>query len=738
VKVAVIYNKSEIKDSDVINVFGMRTMEWYSKDIVEQVASSLEQGGHNVRIIEGNMHVIDELENFMPRVVRGEIPGMVFNMAYGIQGQSRYTHIPSMLEMLGVPYIGSGPAAHAIALDKVMSKIVFQSRDLPTPVFQMYSNPDEEITGVDYPVIVKPRMEAVSFGIRLVDNEKDLREAISTVTREFQQQALVEKFIPGREFAVSLLGNEPTLGILPIVEIDLDGDPNSLQTTQNKRQIPFRKICPAQIPQEIAEELSTYARGAFNALGLYDFARVDFRMDPENRIQILEINSMASLNKSGSFVKAAEANGWSFAELINRILDSASVRYFGSSCLREQNGQENAKRGADLLHIRIRRYLRSHLPTIIESIQHMVSINSYVHDVEGVNALGEWVSNRIEQLGFQRQVYPQMDMGDMLYFKNHDEGQNDVLLLGHLDPPLDYTNHVPFSEDHGKILGSGVTESKSGLAIIIAGLQALRFTRVLRTMKCGILLTSDHTLSGQFSREILFDIAGNSRHVIGTEHGELGGGVVTSCSGMLQYQVEVTNTKDGRTKKTANVIEHLSQKNLAWLKLSSPQKGIRVKIDNLTAQMNPGNASDHAIVFLSVCYSDKSQSDRMDDQIRKIAEKGSGRGLQVRIRAGERRFPMVSTGINHKFFEKVKKLAKLLEVRIEPTHRDTFSSICHVPDGVPVLGGFGPLGSGSGSSQEFIMRDSLIDRAALLALVTYDCCRSENSVPAKSSRSRKA
>ncbi len=724
-KVAVIYNKPEIKDSDVINVFGMRTMEWYSREIVELVATSLEQGGHNVRTIEGNMHVIDELENFMPKVVRGESPGMVFNMAYGIQGQSRYTHIPSMLEMLGIPYIGSGPAAHAIALDKVMSKIVFQNHDLPTPAFRMFSNAQQKITDIQYPVIVKPRMEAVSFGIRLVDNDKDLREAISTVTREFQQQALVEEFIPGREFGVSLLGNEPTLETLPVVEIDLNGDPNSLQTSQNKKQSPFQKICPADISPEVSEELCGYARGAFNALGLNDFARVDFRMDPEGRIHILEINSMASLNKTGSFVESSRAHGWSFTDLVNRMLDVAAVRYFGKSCLKEIGGHKNTKRRPEFLHVRLRRYLRSHLSTITGYIEHMVSINSYVQNVEGVNTLGDWISNRFQQLGFRRQVYPQVEVGDILYFTNHDEGQNDILLLGHLDTLHDYNAHVPFSEDRGRILGSGVTENKGGLAIIIVGFQALRFARVLKHLKCGVLLTSDDTLGGIFSREIINDIAGNSRHVVGTKYGDLEGGIVTSYSGIQQYQVEITNNKNSKNKKIANVVENISQKNLAWLKISSDQKGIRVKVDTLTAQGTSGSGSDHAVASLSVCYTDKSQSDKIDEQIRKIAEKGSNGGLQVRIRTGERHFPVTCNRKTREFFKRVQKLAQLLEVRVEPEHRDTFSGICHVPEDVPVLGGFGPLGVGNGSLHEYIVRDSLIDRAALLALVIHDCAGRE-------------
>ena len=125
-----MYNKKKIEEQDVINVFGMMTKEHYSPKTVEKVAKSLEKGGHSVKVIEGGMTFIDEMKDFMPKVVAGERPGMVFNMAYGIQGRNRYTHVPAMLEMLGIPYVGSGPEAHAVVQDKVMTKIVLQKNNI--------------------------------------------------------------------------------------------------------------------------------------------------------------------------------------------------------------------------------------------------------------------------------------------------------------------------------------------------------------------------------------------------------------------------------------------------------------------------------------------------------------------------------------------------------------------------------------------------------------------------------
>lgn len=719
-KVAVIYNKQEIKDSDVINVFGMPTKERYKPQTIEMVASALETGGHNVRLIEGNMHVIDELQNFMPRVVRGERPGMVFNMAYGIQGQYRYTHIPAMLEMLGIPYVGSGPAVQAIALDKVMSKIVFLRHSLPTPNFWVFSTPNDSLSGVKYPVIVKPKMEAVSLGLRIVDNDKDLRDAIDFINKEFQQQALVEEFIPGREFAVPLLGNGSNLETLPIVEIDLSGDPNAIQSVDDKMQHPRGKICPAKISAELENELCKLSRGVFTALGVLDFSRVDFRMAQDGKLYILEINSMASLNPTGSFVHSAEVAGMDFTALVNRILDIAAVRYFGKSILHAVPQETISTKKQEPLHVKVRGYIRGHLSTLVDYIEQMVTINSYVHNIEGVNTLSNWISNRFQQLGFQRQIFPQVEVGNIIYFTNHIEERSDILLLGHLDTVYDYQNYVPFYEERGRLYGSGVAESKGGIAVAIAALQALRYARVLKNIRCGVLLTTDDTLGGRFSQKLIAEIGQNSKYVVGLKYGDISGGIVTSCSGTQQFQIEISNIKNNRNKNTPDVIANISQKLNLWQKLSDPNQGISITINNLNAQTNPGRSSDHATVTLTVRFSEKSQSIELEEKIREIAEKGTNGLLQVQVRMGQRRLPVAETKANSKFFERIRKIAEMLEVRIQPIHREISSDICHIPESIPVLGGFGPIGNDPQSPNEYIVRDSLIDRAALLALTIYN------------------
>jgi D-alanine-D-alanine ligase len=303
------------------------------------------------------------------------------------------------------------------------------------------------------------------------------------------------------------------------------------------------------------------------------------------------------------------------------------------------------------------------------------------------------------------------------------DDRNDILLLGHLDTIYDYQNFIPFYEERGKLYGSGVAESKGGIAIAIAALQSLRFARMLKNIRCGILLTTDDALGGKFSKKLVNEIAGNSKFIIGLKYGDISGGIVTSCSGTQQYQIELSNIKNHKSRYIPDVIDSMTQKLNTWHKLSDPEEGILVIINSLNAQTNPGRSSDHATVVLTVRFNKKNQGLALEEQIRNIAEKGTNGQLQVQVRVGQSRFPVAETKTNRKFFEKVQKIAAVLEVRVEPIHRETSSDICHVPENVPMLGGFGPIGNDCQSPGEYIVRDSLIDRAALLALVILSCTK---------------
>jgi len=240
---------------------------------------------------------------------------MVFNLSYGIQGQARYTHVPGILEMVGIPYVGSGPLAHSLALDKVVAKMIFRQNGLPTPDFAVLDSPGFEPPGLDYPLVVKPKNEAVSFGLRIVNNEEELKEAADAIFKTYRQPVLAEQYIGGREINIGLLGNNPP-ETLPPVELVFgpEGPPvytNEDKTRKSGREIGFR--CPAPIEGKTMEAAQDLARRAFNALGCYDFARVDMRLDKGSNLYLLEVNSLPSLGEYGSYPTAAEEPDLIFA-----------------------------------------------------------------------------------------------------------------------------------------------------------------------------------------------------------------------------------------------------------------------------------------------------------------------------------------------------------------------------------------------------------------------------------------
>jgi D-alanine-D-alanine ligase len=326
-KVAVVYNPDA---KGIVNVFGIQNREWYPKETIDKAVRALEKGDHEVELIPGDRFLLSKLKKFLPNLSKRRSNGIVLNMALGIQGKCRYTHVPAILEAAGIPYTGSSPMGHTLALDKVIAKQVFIASGLPTPNHQVFSNTDQKPMALQFPLIVKPRGEAASFGLKVVRDEDELKAAVDSILIDYKQTALVEEFIQGREINVGILGNYPPEP-LPALELKLEKFENGIYSHEVKFAKSIRKkaekICPADLPPETTALIQDLAVQAFEALNIYDFARVDFRLDKYNRPFILEVNSMASLNPSSSFVHGALKAGYNYTRLINRIVEAACRRY---------------------------------------------------------------------------------------------------------------------------------------------------------------------------------------------------------------------------------------------------------------------------------------------------------------------------------------------------------------------------------------------------------------------------
>ncbi|KLK89458.1 hypothetical protein AA309_31315 [Microvirga vignae] len=327
-RVAVVWNHDH---TGVINRFGQPSPEFDDREAVERVVAALQEAGHETLLCEGDKRLLGTLERFMPPDLQARPSGIVFNMAYGIQGECRDAHVPAMLEMAGVPYTGPSPLGQALQLDKVITKRLLREAGVPTPNFRVMRRGTESTGDLRFPLVVKPCQEGNSFGLQLVHEPAQLRQAIEVIVAQYAQDALVEEYIEGREICVALLGNEE-LEVLPLVEQDFGDRETRLMTWEDKEHLVASappKICPAQIESKLATMLRDIAVATFRACESRDYARVDLRIDRSGQPFVLEINSLPALGARASYVLATTTAGYNFSSLVNRILDVAHTRYFG-------------------------------------------------------------------------------------------------------------------------------------------------------------------------------------------------------------------------------------------------------------------------------------------------------------------------------------------------------------------------------------------------------------------------
>lgn len=298
---------------------------------IKSVVAALQESGRETLLCEGDKGLLTKLERFMPPDPQARPSGMVFNKAYGSKGEWRCSQVPTMLEMAGIPYTGPSPLGAALELDKVITKKLIRDEGVPTPNFRVMRRGTESTGDLRFPLVVKPRYEYNSLGLQLVHEPTRLRQAVEEVVTQYAQDALVEEYIEGREISLALLGNEE-LEVLPAVEHDFGDRETRLITWEDKTRMTLaeQKICPAQIGSELATMLRDISIATFRACGGRDYARVDFRIDRSGQPFVLEINFSPSLYHTGSYVRAATAGGYSFSNLVNRILDLAHTRYFGT------------------------------------------------------------------------------------------------------------------------------------------------------------------------------------------------------------------------------------------------------------------------------------------------------------------------------------------------------------------------------------------------------------------------
>jgi D-alanine-D-alanine ligase len=302
--------------------------EYDSPKTIELIATALEAGGHSVVRLGGG-------REFLNNILRESVD-IVFNIAEGWGNyRSREAQVPSVLEMLNIPYTGSDPQCLTICLDKPLTKKIVSTGGVSTPDWRVITDKKEfpkiSWEGFSFPAIIKPAYEGSSKGIRhgsLVQSLEQALEIASGLIERYHQSVMVEEYIDGEEVTVGIIGNLPPkiLGIMRVIPKKGDNFIYSLEVKRDWESLVDYE-CPARLKKSTLDKLKQSSLRAFQILGCRDFARLDFRVSQQGIPYFLEINPLPGLGDYSDLVIMALKQGWKHEALIQAVLGAALERY---------------------------------------------------------------------------------------------------------------------------------------------------------------------------------------------------------------------------------------------------------------------------------------------------------------------------------------------------------------------------------------------------------------------------
>jgi D-alanine-D-alanine ligase len=312
-----------------------------SRETVESLVEAVTKAGHHAVAVEVSGPVREIL-----RELAEHDPDLVFNIAEGWADSARQSFYTSLYARLGLPHTGSGPLVQALAMDKHLTKLAVRERGVLTPGWCFVREPGQpDLSGLRYPVVVKPNAEGTSRGITQRSVARTESEALvrtAELLAQYPDGVLVEEFIAGRELTVPYLAavDNEFEGVLHPIEIVLRprgaGEHNILDYSfKNYQRMPLNMPAPrvefqvpARLPEEVEREVRRAALAAVRTLGCQDIARVDFRLGEDAQPYLLEVNTLPGLDPGLSIHRAAALAGLaSQYGVVHAVLDSAIARH---------------------------------------------------------------------------------------------------------------------------------------------------------------------------------------------------------------------------------------------------------------------------------------------------------------------------------------------------------------------------------------------------------------------------
>jgi D-alanine-D-alanine ligase len=261
-----------------------------------------------------NAVTIDVARDAASRIVEEKIE-LAFIALHGRYGEDGC--IQGLLELMGIPYTGSSVLASAIAMNKVVTKKILLYHGIPTPIFNMFRSEDPlTLRALKMPLIVKPISQGSTIGVEIVRGRGELTSAVNEAFR-YGDAIMVENFIEGREFTVSILNGK----VLPIIEIRPREGIYDFKAKYIDNDTEY--TVPAKLPEQLEKKLKRLAIDSYEAIGCRGHGRVDMVIDDESRPNVLEINTLPGMAEGSLLPKAAASAGIGFSSLVEEILLSA-------------------------------------------------------------------------------------------------------------------------------------------------------------------------------------------------------------------------------------------------------------------------------------------------------------------------------------------------------------------------------------------------------------------------------
>lgn len=302
----------------------LETAEFDREDTIDAIEQTLQQLGFIT-------DRIGHARNLISRLVSGDQWDLVFNIAEGLRGYGREATVPAILDLYGIPYTFSDPMVLALTLHKGVTKRIIRDLGIPTQPFEVVTNEMELLTvDLPFPLFVKPVAEGTGKGITSsskVHTQEQLSIACRMIWREFDQPALVETFLCGREFTVGVIGSGSEAQAIGVMEVKLlSGAEREVYSYHNKEYCEeLVQYLLAEGPE--ADKAKEFALAAWRWLGCRDAGRVDFRSDGNGIPNFLEVNPLAGIHPEHSDLPIiCSLTGISYQELIEHIMTSALKR----------------------------------------------------------------------------------------------------------------------------------------------------------------------------------------------------------------------------------------------------------------------------------------------------------------------------------------------------------------------------------------------------------------------------